>query len=304
MKKLMKFVAMVVMLVLVAGPILGFTAAAQAMVAPAANTFEFPMPEASGVNVRRSGNAELDYSNVSDGYVMARFTQRSSSVRILITNPSGVRYQYNLNTESRWETFPLTGGNGRYTIIIAERIEGNRYSPRINMTVDVVLTDEFAPFLRPNQFVNFGPDSTVVAKAAELTQGSTGVLDSVSRVYNFVIENIEYDFVLARTVQSGYVPDVDLVLVRGMGICFDYAALMTAMLRSRGIPTQLVIGYVGDIFHAWISVHSPEHGWINNVIQFNGVEWRLMDPTFSATGGDQARQFTGNGQNHRPTNLH
>jgi len=304
MKKLMKFVAMVVMLVLVAGPILGFTAAAQAMVAPAANTFEFPMPEASGVNVRRSGNAELDYSNVSDGYVMARFTQRSSSVRILITNPSGVRYQYNLNTESRWETFPLTGGNGRYTIIIAERIEGNRYSPRINMTVDVVLTDEFAPFLRPNQFVNFGPDSTVVAKAAELTQGSTGVLDSVSRVYNFVIENIEYDFVLARTVQSGYVPDVDLVLARGMGICFDYAALMTAMLRSRGIPTQLVIGYVGDIFHAWISVHSPEHGWINNVIQFNGVEWRLMDPTFSATGGDQARQFTGNGQNHRPTNLH
>jgi len=302
MKKLLRFTAMLILLVLVTGPMMVLAAGTQAI--SAHNIIEFPMPEASGVNVRRNGNAVLDYSNVTDGYVMARFTQRSQSVRILITNPNGVRYQYNLNTEGRWETFPLTGGNGRYTIIIAERIDGNRYSPRVNMTVDVILTDEFAPFLRPNQFVNFGPDSAVVARAAELTQHSTGVLDTVSIVYNFVIENITYDFVLARTVQSGYVPDVDLVLARGMGICFDYAALMTAMLRSRGIPTQLVIGYVGDVFHAWISVHSDEFGWINNIIHFDGFAWRLMDPTFSATGGEEARRFTGNGQNHRPTNLH
>ncbi|MCL2365017.1 MAG: transglutaminase-like domain-containing protein [Defluviitaleaceae bacterium] len=304
MKKLLKSIVIFITLVLVMGPIMGLTAAAQAAQANIVNSFDFPMPVASGINVRRGGNAELDYSNVADGYVMARFNQHSSSVRILITNPSGVRYQYNLNTQGRWETFPLTGGNGVYTIIIAERIDGNRYSPRVNMTVNVVLVDEFAPFLRPNQFVNFGPNSNVVAVAAELTQHSIGVLDSVAIIYNFVINNISYDFHLATTVQSGYVPDLDIVLARGMGICFDYASLMTAMLRSRGIPTKLVIGYVGDIFHAWISVHSDEHGWINDIIRFDGLEWRLMDPTFSSTGGDQARQFTGNGQNHRPTNLH
>ena len=295
---------MLVLLVLVTGPILGFSTSARTLDLVATDNASFPMPEASGINVRRGGNAELDYSNVADGYVMARFNQRSSSVRILITNPSGVRYQYNLNTQGMWETFPLTGGNGRYTIIIAERIDGNRYSPRVNMTVDVVLADEFAPFLRPNQFVNFNPDSVVVARAAEITYHSRSELESVAIIYNFVIENIAYDFVLASTVQSGYVPDVDRVLARGMGICFDYAALMTAMLRSQGIPTKLVIGYVGDIFHAWISVHTEEHGWINNIIQFDGRDWRLMDPTFSATGGEEARRFTGNGANHRPTNLH
>jgi len=295
---------MLVLLVLVTGPILGFSTSARTLDLVATDNASFPMPEASGINVRRGGNAELDYSNVADGYVMARFNQRSSSVRILITNPSGVRYQYNLNTQGMWETFPLTGGNGRYTIIIAERIDGNRYSPRVNMTVDVVLADEFAPFLRPNQFVNFNPDSVVVARAAEITYHSRSELESVAIIYNIVIENIAYDFVLASTVQSGYVPDVDRVLARGMGICFDYAALMTAMLRSQGIPTKLVIGYVGDIFHAWISVHTEEHGWINNIIQFDGRDWRLMDPTFSATGGEEARRFTGNGANHRPTNLH
>ena len=34
--------------------------------------------------------------------------------------------------------------------------------------------------------------------------------------------------------------DVDVILQEQKGICFDYAALMTAMLRSSGIPTVLI----------------------------------------------------------------
>ena len=40
-------------------------------------------------------------------------------------------------------------------------------------------------------------------------------------------------------------PSVDETLKTKKGICFDYAALMTAMLRSQGIPTKLEIGYQG-----------------------------------------------------------
>jgi transglutaminase-like putative cysteine protease len=113
-------------------------------------------------------------------------------------------------------------------------------------------------------------------------QNSNSVIESVERIFNFVTENIEYDFELAETVRSGYIPDVDLILERGKGICFDYAALMTAMLRSQGIPTKLVIGYVGELRHAWISVHTEEAGWINNIIRFEG-NWRILDPTFAAS---------------------
>jgi hypothetical protein len=62
---------------------------------------------------------------------------------------------------------------------------------------------------------------------------------------------------------------------------------MTAMLRSRGIPSKLVIGYTGDIYHAWINVYTKEQGWVDNVIQFDGNQWRLMDPTFASTNDDK-----------------
>ena len=224
--------------------------------------FTIPVPTASGTAVRRNDRSEIDFSNAADGYVMIRFTGRTTqTVKVVIRGPRGTQFQYRLNTEGRWEVFPFSDGDGRYTIGVHERIQGNRFSTVNTVSVDVTLTNEFAPFIRPNQFVNFNRDSRVVAKAAELTRGSTGVIDSVGRIYDFVITNITYDTVLAETVQPGYVPNVDAVLARGKGICFDFAALMTAMLRSQGIPTKLITGYVGTVYHAWISVWSAETGW-------------------------------------------
>jgi len=269
--------------------------------------FAIPVPTASGVNVSRNAKAEIDYSNSSDGYVKIRFMERiTQQVRVIITGPTGARYQYHLNTDGRWEVFPLSDGNGSYTIGVFEQVTGNRFATANTVTINVRLVDEFAPFLRPNQFVNFNANSRAVARANELVRGSTSVIDTVTRVYSFVVENIEYDFVLAANVRSGYVPDIDAVLASGRGICFDYAALMTAMLRSQGVPTKLVIGYAGDVFHAWISVHSAETGWINNIIHFDGTTWRLMDPTFSSTSNGSANfaRFVGDGTNYRPTHFH
>jgi transglutaminase-like putative cysteine protease len=266
-----------------------------------------PMPTAAGRYTRANERAEIDFSNASYGYVMVRWLQpTTASVRVLINGPGGERYQYRLNTNGIWEVFPLTEGNGTYNVGVFEQVDGNRFATVLSINIDVTLVDEFAPFLRPNQFVNFTPNSRAVTLAAQLVQGSESVVESVARVYTFVIENIEYDHALAANVQSGYVPDIDAVLARGKGICFDFASLMTAMLRSQGIPTQLVIGYVGPVFHAWISVYTPETGWINNIIWFDGVTWQLMDPTFTATANspEEAQRFVGDGTNHRPTHFH
>ena len=54
--------------------------------------------------------------------------------------------------------------------------------------------------------------------------------------------------------QSGYVPDLDAMLEKKMGICFDFAALMGALLRSQGIPTQMVMGYADITYHAWNNI--------------------------------------------------
>lgn len=67
------------------------------------------------------------------------------------------------------------------------------------------------------------------------------------------------------------------------GICFDYASVMTTMLRSQRIPTRLEIGYAGENYHAWISTYIKDIGWVNGIIEFNGTSWTLMDPTYAST---------------------
>jgi len=264
-------------------------------------TFTLQMPVASGTLTKKNAKAEIDYSNSADGYIMVRFLQRTTKqLRVLVTGPSGERYQYTLKQNGDWEVYPLSDGNGSYTIGVFEQIEGSKYATANSVTFSVTLKDEFAPFLRPNQYVNFTKESKVVTKAAELVKGKTDMMDKVAAVYEFVIKNFTYDQAKARTVQSGYLPDVDAILASGKGICFDYAAVMAAMLRSQGIPTKLIVGYAGTAYHAWISVYSPESGWVSNVIFFDGKEWKLMDPTFASSGNQSAEvmRYIGDGSNY------
>jgi len=270
-------------------------------------SFVMLMPSASGSVVKKNAKAEIDYSTPSDGYVMVRFLQRTTKqLRVLVTGPSGERYTYTLKQNGDWEVFPLSDGNGSYTIGVFEQIEGTKYATANSVTFTVTLKDEFAPFLRPNQYVNFTKDSEVVKKAAELVKGVNGLKPQVAAIYEFIIKNFTYDREKAQTVKSGYLPDVDKILAAKKGICFDYAAVMAAMLRSQGIPTRLVVGYAGTQYHAWIDVYSPEEGWINNIILFNGKEWNLMDPTFasSANQSKEVMNFIGDGSNYKQKFLY
>ena len=135
--------------------------------------------------------------------------------------------------------------------------------------------------------------------AAELSDKASNDLDYVGLVYRYVTENIKYDEELAANVKSGYLPDIDNTMDSGKGICFDYASLMAAMLRSQGIPTKLVVGYSGDAYHAWISVYLKEAGWVDKVIQFDGKSWVLVDPTLAANNsGPSVKKYIGDGSNY------
>lgn len=259
------------------------------------------MPTAPGIDVKKNSKSEIDYSNAKDGYIMIRYTEKSEKqLRILIKGPSGETYTYRLKPDGSFEVFPLSDGNGDYRIGVYENIGGNKYSVAFSTLVQIKLEDELAPFLRPNQYVNYNANSKVVKKAAELTQNTDGLLGKISEVYGYVTHNIAYDKELAATVQSDYLPDVDDVLAKGRGICFDYAAVTTAMLRSQMIPTKLVVGYTGNVYHAWINVYSEQTGWISGAIYFDGVSWKLMDPTLTANNDPDASltEYIGNSNNY------
>ena len=258
------------------------------------------LPEASGTLVKKNTKAEIDYSNTKDGYVMVRFTAATTKrLKVQVKGPT-TTYTYNLAADGAWDTYPLSDGNGSYQVLVYENISGTKYSTVLSVSFTVTLADEFAPFLRPNQYVDYGAAPNTVAKAEELTKDKTDTLSKVTAVYDFVVKNLTYDKQLAATVQSGYLPVLDTVLAKKSGICFDYASLMTGMLRSQGIPCKLVVGYAGTAYHAWISVWSEETGWVEGVVYFNGTTWQRMDPTFASTGkqSEAVMKYIGDGKNY------
>ncbi|WP_050698327.1 transglutaminase-like domain-containing protein [Anaeromassilibacillus senegalensis] len=259
------------------------------------------MPKASGSLVKKSEKAEIDYSNTADGYVMARYAAASSKkLKAQVKGPSGTAYTYNLTAGADYATFPLSDGNGSYKVTVFENISGTSYATVVSVTFTAALKDEFAPFLLPNQYVNYTPDSQVVKKAAELTGSENDPLKKVQTIYDYVVKNITYDDQKAASVQSGYLPVLDTVLSEKKGICFDYAAVMAAMLRSQNVPTKLVVGYSGSIYHAWINVYSKETGWVEGVVYFDGTSWKLMDPTFASSGKQSKKimEYIGNDANY------
>ena len=181
-----------------------------------------------------------------------------------------------------------------------ENTTGSKYAQVLAAKFKVSLADEFAPFLRPNQYVNYAVAANTIAKAKELAGGETDHLKLVEIIYNYVVNNFTYDKQQAATVKSGYLPVLDNVLAAKKGICFDYAGLMTGMLRSLGVPCKLVVGYAGTAYHAWISVWSAETGWVDGAIYFDGSVWQRMDPTFasSSKGSEAIMQYIGDGKNY------
>lgn len=253
---------------------------------------------APGTAVQQNDSAIIDYSNASSGYVMVQFTASTSS-RLKVQVVNATTYTYNLKP-GRWEAFPLSDGSGSYQITIYQNVVDSKYAAVLSASVYASLNNEFEPFLHSNQYVNYDAAPNAVSMAAYLTGGISDTLGKVEAVYDYVVQNISYDTALASSVTTGYLPVLDNVMATKRGICFDYAALMTGMLRSQGVPCKLVVGYAGSAYHAWISVWVEGSGWVDGVIWFDGYAWQRMDPTFASSGNSSADilAYIGNGANY------
>ncbi len=262
------------------------------------NTPHCLVPEADGTAEIHNEFAAIDYSHSQDGYIMARYTGSCQKIKMQITGTDNVTYTYDLQGDG-YEVFPLSAGDGSYQISILENLADTDYLVCLTANIQVSLADEFGPCLYPNQYCWFDASAKAVEKAAELAREADSDLEVVENIYNFIISSITYDFDKAQSVPSGYIPNVDDTLLSGTGICLDYAAAMTAMLRSQRIPTRLEVGYVGEAYHAWISTYITDVGWVNGIVEFDGKSWKLMDPTYAASNGEkELKKFIGDGSGY------
>ena len=237
----------------------------------------------------------IDISCVDQGYVAVSAT---SDARLKFqVECGGTKYNYDLPGDGTPTSFPLQMGDGTYSFRVLENTSGTKYAALYETSASVTLDDEFQPYIRPNEMVDYNAGSACVAKAAELAQMAGDDAGVAAQIYAYVTENITYDSAKAASVEDGYLPDPDATLAAGTGICYDYAALTAAMLRSQGIPTKLITGYVepGEIYHAWNMIWLENTGWITVSFEAPAHSWQRIDTTFAAGA---SADFTGDGTSY------
>jgi len=225
-------------------------------------------PEASGTSVYEGSGVSVDVSNASDGYLMVK---ASSKKKLKLRIAKGeMTYTYDLGG-GNYEAFPLQMGDGTYQVTVFGQVRGSQYAQLYAKKVKAKLSDETGYALYPNQYVRYDASFAAVKKAQELCGRLPGDQEKTKAVIDFVTGSVLYDHIKAKTVESGYLPNVDDTLDSKMGICFDYSALVACMLRTQGVKCKLVIGYADKYYHAW-----------NEVLL--GGEWMRYDTTSMVTG--------------------
>lgn len=235
-----------------------------------------------------NNNVKLDLSSVEQGYI-AISANSDKRLKLQVTKDEEV-YTYDVDSSGIPSTFPLQCGNGIYSFRLLENVEESSYASIYFAEADVKLIDEFQPYIRPNDYVNYTESSACIQKANELAQGAESETDIIIKVFNYIRENVSYDTEKAKTVQTGYLPDPDSTMNDKKGICFDYASLAAAMLRSQGIPTKVIFGYVSpdDLYHAWNMFYTKENGWVTLEYKVTTNTWNRLDITFSVQGANEA----------------
>lgn len=210
-------------------------------------------PEASGDKRYSDGSLTVDASHTADGYIMVKGPETKSKLKVRVAR-GDVVFTYDLNGSGEYEVLPLQLGSGSYSCSLYKNVKGNKYSTAGKVSLKAELGDENAAFLCPNQYVNYTADTAAVQLSEEICAGLDSDRAKVDAVRDYISRNFMYDFVKAMTVAPGTLPDIDHCIATRMGICQDLAALTACMLRVQGIPTQMVVGYADNNYHAWNSV--------------------------------------------------
>ena len=239
--------------------------------------------------------AMIDVSRAAEGY-FGVYSNSDTRLKLQVLKGDQT-FTYDL-TAGKTDFFPFQAGDGDYTVRVMKNLEAEKYFELCSATVSVTLNSEFEPFLHPGQYADYQSDSQCVALASSLAAEAADESGFIGAVYDYVSANVKYDYDKASTVRSGYIPVPDETLATGKGICFDYASLAASMLRSQGVPTKIIFGYVAPdgLYHAWNMFYSENEGWVTAEFKTDPKNWNRLDLTFTANGANG--DFIGDGTNY------
>ena len=114
-------------------------------------------------------------------------------------------------------------------------------------------------------------DTKTVELADEMCADCDTDEEKVKSIYNWMIDNFEYDYGYTSVIQYF---DVRRTLSSQKGICYDFAHLFAALCRSQNIPCYVVDGDKRDntqYRHTWNRVYF-DGSWWNIDVTFDTVQ--------------------------------
>jgi hypothetical protein len=138
---------------------------------------------------------------------------------------------------------------------------------------------EYPPAIRDRYLQLPNSSDRIAELARRVTNGAATPFDKATAVLEHLLSNYTYSLEAETAISSH--PIDEFLFTRKTGYCEHYATAMVVMLRSIGIPSRLVTGFLatewnefGNYYtvrqrdaHAWVEVYYPQSGWIT------------MDPT-------------------------
>lgn len=231
------------------------------------------------MNAQNEGD-DINVEWIRQGIVSVKYNNEAGKKIKVSLKKGDEQVYYNYLKSGEYEVFPLVFGNGTYQVTLLENTEGNQYRVIKQVHAIVDLDDENLPFLQSVQPIRWSLEDRSTTLAEELTAGLETEREKFMALYTYVVKNIQYDAAKIKGLDHTYVPVNNDTLETQKGICYDYAALLASMLRSQGIPTQLVKGYGDfqpDVYHAW------------NQVLLDG-QWILVDPSYDAQQLNRGRE--------------
>jgi len=226
---------------------------------------------ASSAALYATATVAFDKEHLSKGIIGVKYTSNTEKKTRVLIQHGEQRYQYNIRSSNSFVYFPLQLGNGEYKVGVFENIEGTRFAAVASEIVNVRLDDSARVFLNSIQIVEWSDRMNTVSVARELTRNKTTEKEKIEVVYQYMVQQFRYDFDKLGNLQYDYIPVIDDVVKKRLGICYDYSAVFASMLRSLGIKCKLVMGYTPNVreFHAWNEV-------------FMDGRWVVVDTTFDS----------------------
>lgn len=236
----------------------------------------FKLPETvrkASYSSPRKGGLFIDASTANVGYVTAGYIGDNPTYNRLKFQVRCGDGEYNYDLGFEPTQFPVNMGNGSYIFRIMENCGGNMYQQVMSTRKAVRLRSAFVPYTVPNKYCNYSTDGPCARMAKYVCASCKTEGEAFDAIVKWVAKYMKYDSDKERELSKskGYVPNPDRSFKERKGICFDYASMTAAMLRSVSIPCKVVTGYInGSTYHSWVLAHVDG-------------SWKRRDPTFEST---------------------